>query len=141
MATFSDEERAFLCRPLHAVLATHSSRSDRGLSQSVVWFHLDDDTVWISCHRDSVKVRHVKADPRVSLLVLAPHGGAYLRIEGLATADEEVSPRQRLELVGPYRGAEADLWVSEHPVTTPQILVRITPEHIASRGLGSQHEI
>ncbi len=135
MAIFNDEERAFLSRPLHAVLATHSSSADRGLSQSVVWFHLDGDTVWVSCHRDSVKVRHVRADPRVSLLVLAPHGGAYLRIEGRATVDEEVSEKQRLELVGPYQGAEADLWVAEHPISAPQTLLRITPEHVAGRGL------
>ena len=133
-ASFTEAAEAFLTRPLHAVLATHAP--DGGLSQSVVWFHLDGATVWLSCSPRSVKVRHIRADPDVSLLVLAPHGGAYVRIEGLATVDEIVTPEQRHELVVPYQGADTAQWLDEHPLEQPNTLVRIHPRRVVSTGLG-----
>lgn len=123
----------FLGRPLHAVLATRAP--DGSISQSVVWFRVEGDTVWVSCRPGSAKARHVRADPHVSLLVLAPHGGSYVRIEGKATVDEFVSDDQRLALVGPYQGAEARAWVAEHPLPSPNSLLRIHPDRVVSRGV------
>ena len=130
---WSEEVALFLRRPLHAVLATHAP--DGTLSQSVVWYRLEDTSVWVSCRPDAAKARHVRADPRVSMLVLAPHGGSYVRIEGLATADELVSDADRLALVSPYQGAEAQRWVEEHPLSSPHALLRIRPPRVLSRGL------
>ncbi len=123
----------FLGRPLHAVLATRSP--DGSISQSVVWFRAEEDTVWVSCRPNSAKARHVRSDPQVSLLVLAPHGGSYVRIEGQATVDEFVTDDQRLALVGPYQGAEAQAWVAEHPLPSPNVLLRIHPDRVVGRGI------
>ncbi len=131
---FDPAVRDFLYRPLHAVLATHAP-SEPGLSQSVVWFHLDGDTVWLSCHPDSVKVRHVTADPNVSLLILSPHGGAYVRIEAKASIDEVVTDELRHDLVRPYRGAETEYWISENPMPVPHTLMRLHPIRVVARGL------
>lgn len=130
---WTDEVAQFLRRPLHAVLATHAP--DGSLSQSVVWYRIESDSVWISCRPESAKARHVRADARVSLLVLAPHGGSYVRIEGRATVDEIVTEADRLSLVAPYQGAEAQRWVEEHPLSSPNVLLRIFPERVVSRGL------
>jgi PPOX class probable F420-dependent enzyme len=130
---WTDGVAAFLGRPLHAVLATRAP--DGSISQSVVWFRAEDDSIWISCRPDSAKARHVRIDPEVSLLVLAPHGGSYVRIEGKATVDELLSEEQRLALVGPYQGAEALAWLAEHPLPSPNALLRIRPDRVVSRGV------
>ena len=124
---------AFLVRPLHAVLATHAP--DGTISQSVVWYRAEADSVWVSCRPTSAKARHVAADPRVSLLVLAPHGGSYVRIEGTATVTETVSDEQRLALVSPYQGADAVGWLANHPLPSPNTLLRIHAERVLSSGL------
>jgi PPOX class probable F420-dependent enzyme len=131
---FDPAVREFLNRPLHAVLATHAP-SGSGLSQSVVWFHLDGETVWLSCHPRSVKVRHVAVDPNVSLLILSPHGGAYVRIEARASIGEVVTDELRHELVRPYRGAETEYWISENPMLVPHTLMRLHPLRVVARGL------
>ena len=119
---------SFLARPLHAVLATHGP--DGEISQSVVWYRAEEDSVWISCRPGSVKARHVANDPRVSLLVLAPHGGSYVRLEGKAMLDGTVSDEQRLALISPYQGADAEVWLIEHPLPSPNALLRIRPERV-----------
>ncbi|MFT7597914.1 MAG: PPOX class probable F420-dependent enzyme [Acidimicrobiales bacterium] len=139
---FSQDVQDFLVRPLHAVLATYGP--DGTISQSVVWYRVDVDvlvgktasetTVWISCRPTSAKARHVAADPRVSLLVLAPHGGAYVRIEGKAVIDGSVSTVQRLDLVRPYHGADAEAWITSHPLPSPNALIRIHPDRVVSSG-------
>lgn len=132
-ATFSDAVMTFLDRPLHAVLATYAP--DGSISQSVVWLARDVDTVWISASPRSAKVRQLSADPRCSLLVLAPHGGAYVRIEGRATIDEVITDELRLRLVSPYVGADAPGWLAQNPLPRPNTLVRIHPERVLSRGI------
>lgn len=132
-ATFSDVVITFLDRPLHAVLATYAP--DGTISQSVVWLSCDGDTVWISVSPTSAKVRHLTNDQRCSLLVLAPHGGAYVRIEGRATTDEEITDELRLRLVSPYVGADAKGWLAQNPLRRPNTLVRIHPERVVSRGV------
>ena len=130
---FSRPVQEFLERPLHAVLATHAP--DGGLSQSVVWYAVDGESVWLSVRPNSAKAVHVDLDPRVSLLALAPHGGAYVRIEGHAARDGEISDANRLELVSPYLGADAAAWMQEHPLPSANTRLRITPERVVSRGV------
>lgn len=135
---FSPAVREFLQRPLHASFATTDPRTER-ISQSVVWYHLDDidpenPTVWLSCAPGSVKARHVVRKPEASLLVMAPHGGSYVRISGSVTV-EPLSDDQRRELILPYRGPETDLWLSEHPLPEPNLLLRIHPDRVVERGI------
>ena len=132
-ALFPPSVSSFLDRPLHGVLATHDPRG--GISQSVVWHKRFGEKLWISCDANSVKVRHIKQDSRISLLVLAPHGGAYVRVEAIAEVGAEVTKEQRLELVTPHFGADAQHWINEHPLDGPQLLVTINPVHVVSRGV------
>ena len=123
----------FLDRPLHAVLATYAP--DGAISQSVVWFKRDRATIWLSVSPRSAKVAHLRLDQRLSLCVLAPHGGSYVRIAGTASLDEEVTPELRLQLITPYVGADGPRWVLEHPLPRPNTLLRIHPTRVVSRGL------
>lgn len=129
---FAQDVKDFLARPLHAVFATYAP--DGSISQSVVWYRVDGDTIWISCRPTSAKARYVAADPRVSLLVLAPHGGAYVRVEGRAAVDGTVSDEMRLDLVSPYQGADAEGWMAQHPLPSPNTLLRIHPDRVVTSG-------
>ncbi len=138
MTLFDEGVTAFLQRPLHAVLATLDPATQT-ISQSVVWFHLDTGgdapSVWVSCAPKTAKVRHVGVNPEVSLLVLAPHGGAYVRIHGQASIDETVSATDRHALVSLYHGPESDHWISQHPLPEPNVKLRIRPERVVQRGI------
>jgi PPOX class probable F420-dependent enzyme len=131
----TDQQRAFLDQPLNAIVAT--LRGDGLPSQSVVWFLRDGDEIWMSISPESVKVRHLRRDPRVSALILGPDGFAYLRLEGTARHVGEVSDAMRLALLTKYRGAEgAREWMVSHPLPNPNACVRITPERAIGHRLG-----
>ena len=134
MPTLSDRQRGFLDRPLNAIVAT--LRQDGAASQSVVWYVRDDDTVWISVRPESVKARHIDADPRISVLVLSTDGGGYLRIEGTAARDGEVDDDARRALIGRYVGADrAASWMAEHALPSPNALIRITPTRVIEHNI------
>ncbi|MFN8512628.1 MAG: PPOX class F420-dependent oxidoreductase [Thermomicrobiales bacterium] len=127
----TDQHRAFLDQPLNAIVAT--LRGDGLPSQSVVWFLRDGDDIWMSIRPESVKVRHLQRDPRVSVLVLSADGTAYLRLEGTARVVGEVNDDMRFQLISKYLGAEnARERMLAHPLPSPNACVRITPE----RGIG-----
>ncbi len=131
----TDQQRAFLDQPLNAIVAT--LRGDGLPSQSVVWFLRDGDDIWMSVGPESVKVRHLRREPRVSVLVLSDDGIAYLRLEGTARVAGEVSDAMRLELLTKYRGPEgAREWMVIHLLPSPNACVRITPERAIGHRLG-----
>ncbi len=130
--TFSPEVAAFLDRPLHAVLAT--SAGDGRISQSVVWFQRDGDAVLVIFRPESVKARQIAASSSVSLLVLDDGGGAYVRVDGTARLDGEISPDQRRALITPYV-ADPEAWLAGHVLPTPNALVRITADRVAAYGV------
>jgi PPOX class probable F420-dependent enzyme len=125
----------FLSRPLSAIAATLDEHGRP--SQSVVWFMVDGDTIWLSTRPTSAKVRHLRRDPAMSLLVIAPDGASYVRVEGRATVDEEVDPDARLALISRYVGPDAAPgWVDAHPLPSPNTLVRLRPDRVVGHGVG-----
>ncbi len=131
---FTDAQRSFLAQPRSAVVATIGP--DGALSQSVVWYQTDGDTLWISARPTSVKARHLAVDPRVSVLVLGPDAGSYVRIEGRGAIDGEVSVEDRLGLISRYVGADAaPRWIAGHPLPSPNAKLRIVPDRAVSYGV------
>jgi PPOX class probable F420-dependent enzyme len=131
----TDQQRAFLDQPLNAIVAT--LRGDGLPSQSVVWFLRDDDDIWMSISPESVKVRHLHRDPRVSVLVLSADGTAYLRLEGTARVAGEVSDDMRFRLISKYLGADgARERMAERPLPVPNACVRVTPDRAIGHRLG-----
>jgi len=128
------QQRDFLDQPLNAIVAT--VRGDGLPSQSVVWFLRDGDDLWMSVRPDSVKAKHLQDDPRLSVLVLGADGGAYLRLEGTARPDGEVSDAMRRQLIGKYIGPDrAAAWIADHPLPDPNACIRITPDRAIGHGL------
>jgi PPOX class probable F420-dependent enzyme len=128
-------QRAFLDRPLHAIVATLDAAGQP--SQSVVWYVREGDTLWISVGPESVKARHIRRDARVSVLVLSEDGSAYLRLEGTAALDGIVDDAARETLIGRYVGMEqAAGWLAAHPLPAPNARLRIVPTGVAAHNLG-----
>ncbi len=135
MTTLTDPQRAFLDRPLNAIVAT---LGPEGMpSQSVVWYVRDGDALWISVRPDSVKARHVAHDPRLSLLVITPDGGGYLRIDGEAKLAGEVDLAARRVLIGRYIGVEkVEDWLASHPLPSPNARLLLRPTRVAAHNIG-----
>lgn len=135
MIALTDAQRAFLDRPLNAIVATLDATGQP--SQSVVWYVREGDGLWISVGPESVKARHIRRDARVSVLVLSEDGGGYLRLEGTATFEGTVDDDARAALIGRYVGAKAAAgWLAAHPLPAPNARLRIVPTKIAAHNLG-----
>lgn len=134
MTTLTAAQRAFLDRPLHAIVATLDAAGQP--SQSVVWYVREEDGLWISVGPESVKARHIRRDPRVSVLVLSEDGSAYLRLEGRATFDGTVDDNARARLIGRYVGTErAADWLAAHPLPAPNARLRIVAVRVGAHNL------
>ena len=135
MTALTAAQQAFLDRPLNAIVATLDATGQP--SQSVVWYVREGDTLWISVGPESVKARHIRRDPRVSVLVLSEDGSGYLRLEGTATLDGTVDDAARATLVGRYVGqGAAAAWLAAHPLPAPNARLRITATRVVAHNLG-----
>ena len=102
-----DEARAFIRQNHRGVLAT--VRADGRPQMSAVSVSVDDEgRPAVSTRETAYKVRHVRADPRVSLFVMSEDFWNWVQVDGTATV---VSlPEAMEELVSLYRSI-----AGEHP--------------------------
>jgi PPOX class probable F420-dependent enzyme len=131
MATLTDQQRRFLEQPFVGEVTT--LRGDGSPHSTVVWVDTDTDAVGFNTAVGRAKERHLRRDPRVSLIVVDP-GNAYkwLSISGQAELTTDGADAQIDKLAKKYLGED------EYPWRNPQeqrISVRIRPEHIDSYGL------
>ena len=131
MATLDQKQKQFLENPYVGIATT--LRADGSPHSTVVWVDVDNRGVSFNTATGRAKERHLRKDPRVSLLVLDPSdvykwvavsGRAELTIEG---ADPQID-----RLAKKYLGKD------EYPWRSPdqqRISVRISPEQIDSSGL------
>ena len=139
MTALTDPQRRFLDGAHHAIVAT--LRRDGTPSQSIVWYIREGDTLWISVRPDSVKARHIRRDPRIAVLIPSADGSSYLRLEGTATLDGEVTPSARRALVSRYVGMDQiETWLAAHPLPSPNARLRIQPQRIVAYGSDEQSE-
>jgi PPOX class probable F420-dependent enzyme len=98
-----------------------------------VWFVLDGDSILFTTSVHSIKARHLKRDPRVSVLVeneQPPYG--YALIEGKATM--ALNPDDQLDwntrLAARYVGPEQAEAFGRRNTTDDTVLVRVTPDKV-----------
>jgi PPOX class probable F420-dependent enzyme len=90
----SEDARELLDRPLVAVISTVSPAGRP--QSSVIWFERRDDAIVLFSGADTPKVRNLRANPAIEVLVVDPDRelGAgtpyYLRLSGTA----EIRPRE-----------------------------------------------
>ncbi len=80
----TDKQRAFLNEVHFAVVSTIAS--DGMPHQTVMWYMLDGDQLLLSTPRDSLKHKHLKRDPRLSVCVEKAY--VYVTLSGTVTLDE-----------------------------------------------------
>jgi PPOX class probable F420-dependent enzyme len=108
-------------RPLLAVLATRRARGDVLLSP--LWHEWRDGGFNVFTGRNDVKVRHIRRDPRVAIVV-CEHEPPYRGIEVRADARVEPGdPEIGRRIAARYIGEDgADAWVGPDDV-----VIRIEP--------------
>jgi len=100
-----DDLGDLLARPLVAVLATY--RRDGGVLLSPVWHRWRDGGFDVATNGDDVKARHLRNDPRASILVYEhtpPYRGIELRCEPRLLTDDAADVAR--EIAVRYLGTE-----------------------------------
>ena len=96
----------FLALPLVAVLATY--RRDGSVLLSPVWHQWRDGGFDVLCTPDDIKVRHLRRDPRASILVYdnePPYRGVELRTTAqLSDIDRDVVLKMSIRYLGQEAG-------------------------------------
>lgn len=128
----------FLDEPLVAVLAT--LRSDGSVLLSPVWHEWRDGgfNVWVGA--DDVKARHLRRDPRASILVAEsqpPLRGIEVRGSGRIFEEEAVETAVRIasRYIGPEKGA-----AYVRSSTGRHVTVRLEPGVLRAWDFADEHE-
>jgi PPOX class probable F420-dependent enzyme len=123
-----DDLDGLLDEPLVAVLAT--LRSDGSVLLSPVWHEWRDDGFNLWLPADDVKSRHLRRDPRVTLVVAEsaqPLRGVELRTEAELIAPDAIAVAIRIasRYVGPEKATE---YVEEAGYES--VIARLEPGHL-----------
>jgi PPOX class probable F420-dependent enzyme len=128
-ATLTGAQRAFL-REAHPGAAT-TLRRDGSPHTTVVWVDEDAGDVLFNTALERAKERHLRRDPRTSVLVVDPTDQyRWLAVTGSATLTTDGAFEHMDMLWRRYEGVP-------YPRNRPgvRVIVRVRPERIDSRGL------
>lgn len=132
MTAFSDEVRAFLDVPRVATLATINPDGTPLLTP--LWFARDGDTLLLAVGPNSPKVRNIRRDPRVTLVVLADtQGYTYVTVRGRASFEGGANGAKPREMAIRYLGTEAGARFAERDYIREEIVCRIAVESVRVR--------
>ena len=130
MTTLNDKQRKFLEQPFVGTLTT--LRDDGSPHSTIVWVDTDTDEVLFNTAAGRAKERHLRRDPRVSLLVVDPENTyRWLAVSGNVELTTEGADDQIDKL------AKKSLGKDEYPWRKPEeqrIKVLIKPDHVDSYG-------
>ncbi len=125
----------FLALPIVAVLATY--RRDGSVLLSPVWHQWREGGFDVVCSPDDIKVRHLRRDPRASILVYGsdlPYCGVELRTTAqLSDIDRADVVR---EMSVRYLGKEAGEAYAAG--SADSFLVRLGPGHLRTWGFADE---
>jgi PPOX class probable F420-dependent enzyme len=131
MATLNDNARKFLEQPFVGTVTT--LRPDGSPHSTIVWVDTDTDEVLFNTAAGRAKEKHLRQDPRVSVLVVDPQNPMrWVGVSGTAELTTEGADEQIDKLAKKYLGKD------EYPWRSPdeqRVKVRIRPEHVETTGL------
>jgi PPOX class probable F420-dependent enzyme len=131
MATLTEKARKFLEQPFVGTVTT--LRSDGSPHSTVVWVDSDAGEVSFNTATGRAKEKHLRRDPRVSVLVVDPENTyEWVAVSGTAELTTDGADEQIDRLAKKYLGKD------EYPWRNPEeerIMVRIRPEHVETTGL------
>ena len=132
MAQITPEQLGeFTEKPLLAVLSTVNP--DGSPQATPLWYHYDGEYFNITSFASRVKVRNIRRNPKVSLVVVdtASRGGQGLIVNGAARLIEvgvpEATLRNAIRYLGEDKGKAMAKQLTE---TAPRVLIRVTPERM-----------
>ena len=127
MAQLSDAQRAFLQdNPFVGTVTT--LRDDGSPHSTVVWIDATDDAVLFNSPASGAKVRHIRADPRISVVVIDPaEMYRWVGVTGTAEIVEEGADEHIDALTMKYMGLDKHPF--QHPGDT-RVIVRIHPDRV-----------
>ena len=131
MKTLDDKARMFLDQPFVGEVTT--LRADGSPHTTVVWVDVDTDEVIFNTAVGRAKERHLRNDPRISLIVVDPENPyRWVSVSGKAELDTTGADDEIDKLAKKYLGQD------EYPWRNPEeerITVKIRPEHVEATGL------
>jgi PPOX class probable F420-dependent enzyme len=131
MATLDDTARKFLDQPFVGTVTT--LRPDGSPHSTIVWVDTDTGEVSFNTATGRAKEKHLRNDPRVSVLVVDPENTyKWVAVSGTAELTTDGADEQIDRLAKKYLGKD------EYPWRNPEeerIMVRIRPEHVETTGL------
>jgi len=130
MATLDDKAQKFLEQPFVGTVTT--LRDDGSPHSTIVWVDTNTGEVSFNTATGRAKEKHLRRDPRVSLLVVDPENTyKWVAVSGRAELTTDGADGQIDRLAKKYLGQD------EYPWRNPEeerITVRITPEHVDASG-------
>jgi PPOX class probable F420-dependent enzyme len=131
MAELTEKAREFLKQPFVGELTT--LRSNGTPHTTVVWVDVDTDEVIVNTAVGRAKERHLREDPRVSLIVVDPDDSyKWVSVSGTAQLDLTGADDEIDRLAMKYLGQESYPW---RKAEEQRINVRIRPEHVDTYGI------
>ena len=126
------EIAVFAEQPLLAILSTVNR--DGSPQSTPVWYMYDDGRFKVTSRGDRVKVRNIRRDPRVSLVVIdTAANGDPLSVSGTAEVVEEGADEFTYAMARRYEGrrrgdGEADRLIEiARDLGQPRVVIEITP--------------
>jgi PPOX class probable F420-dependent enzyme len=99
-----------------------------------VWFRYDHGKFMITTAEKSVKVRNIRGDNRVSLLIDDAY--KYVLVKGKASINNHMSVEKETErLAVRYLGEETARKMLPEILKVKHVIVEVTPEEVSSFGL------
>ena len=130
MATLNEKHRKFLEQPFVGTVTT--LREDGSPHLTDRWIDNDSDDIMFNTAVGRAKERHLRKDPRASLLVVDPENTyQWLAVSGPAELTTEGADAQIDKLAKKYLGKD------EYPWRSPdeeRITVRIHPDKVDASG-------
>jgi PPOX class probable F420-dependent enzyme len=130
MATLDDKAQKFLEQPFVGTVTT--LRDDGSPHSTIVWVDTDTGEISFNTATGRAKEKHLRRDPRVSLLVVDPENTyKWVAVSGTAELTTDGADGQIDRLAKKYLGQD------EYPWRNPEeerITVRISPEHVDASG-------
>lgn len=102
---------------------------------SPVWVKRDGDDLLFSTTAERVKIRNLKRDPRISVVVINPAAPySYAQVHGTASITTEGGLELIDELSMKYTGKDYDTFSGGRRGDGTRVVVRVTPEKVSGMG-------
>ncbi len=130
-----DSHRDLLQEPVHGVLTT--MMPDGTPQSSIVWVDCDEEHVLINTTLERQKGRNMRANPKVTLLVIDPRNSSrWIEVRGrvremTSEGAEAHADKLTQRYSHPRRRFYGDVYPVEQKYKETRVIVRIEPIHIS----------